>query len=110
MEELKPIFKDLAHPSLLERCLHGGTQNACESLNSVIWSRLPKTTFILKTTLQFGVYEAIATYNEGNITKCKILNKLGIVPGNECVERMKQVDALRIKKANKAVEEIEKKM
>lgn len=109
MLQIKPIFQDLARPELLRRCLHGGTQNACESLNSVIWSRLPKTTFIMKKTLEIGVYEAISTYNEGNIARLHIFSKLGISPGENCVARMKQVDMRRMQKADKSIEEIEKK-
>lgn len=103
MNEMKSIFRDLAHPDLLRRCLHGGTQNASESLNIVIWSRLPKSNFIMRNTLQFGVYEAIASYNEGSIVKCKSLEKLGIPPGNRCIQLLQSVDRLRIKKADKSI-------
>lgn len=109
MEEIKPIFRDLSKPELLNKCLHGGTQNASESLNSVIWTRLPKTTFVLRSVLEMGVYEAIATYNEGNIARCKILHKMGIEPGKNCILRMKKVDDRRIKKAEKAIDDLEKK-
>ncbi|MBP1527417.1 MAG: hypothetical protein H9Q66_05815, partial [Spiroplasma ixodetis] len=68
IHEIKPIFKDLADPELLKKCLHNSTQNANESVNSVIWTRLPKTAFVQLNTLKFGVYEAIASFNKGNIT------------------------------------------
>lgn len=109
MTELKPIFRDLAHPDLLKRCLHGGTQNASESLNSVIWSRLPKSTFVMRETLELGVYEAIVSYNEGNIAKCRILERLGISPGQNCINRLTKVDKLRIQKADKAIDAVAKK-
>ena len=72
MEEIMPIFRDLAHPDLLRKCLHRGTQNPNESLNSVIWARIPKSTFVLKTTLELGVYEAVACYNKGYIVRCQL--------------------------------------
>lgn len=109
MEDIKPIFRDLAAPDLLKRCLHGGTQNPNESLNSVIWSRVPKSTFVMKTTLELGVYEAIATFNKGYIVRCLILEKLGVSPGNNLVRMMKQLDEVRIYKAEKAIDELEKK-
>lgn len=109
MTKIKPIFKDLANPDLLRKCLHGGTQNASESLNSVIWSRIPKSTFVLKNSLELGVFDAISTYNEGNIARCQVLDRLGIRPGSNCAKRMKRVDELRVKKAEKAIQEIEKK-
>lgn len=36
LEEIKPIFRDLANPVLLAKCAHGGTQNISESLNNII--------------------------------------------------------------------------
>lgn len=109
MKEMKPIFRDLANPSLLAKCLHGKTQNPSESLNNVIWSRLPKSTFIMKSVLELGVYDAVACYNDGNIAKCEILSRLGIVPGSNCVAALKREDLCRIAKAETAIDEIEKK-
>ena len=88
MEEIKQIFKDLANPELLRKCLDGGTQNPSQSVNSVIWSRIPKSNFVLKSTLEFGVHEAIATFNNGNIVKCRLLKKLGINRGTNCIQTM----------------------
>ena len=35
----------LTDPKLLRRCLRGATQNANESINSVVWSILPKSKY-----------------------------------------------------------------
>ena len=40
--EVKPVFKRLSEDSLLEKCLDGKTQNQNESLNGMIWERVPK--------------------------------------------------------------------
>lgn len=108
MSEIKPIFKDLSSPELLKKCLHGGTQNPSESLNNMIWCRIPKRTFVMRNTLEFGVYEACACFNLGNIARCKILAKLGIVPGVNCVTSLKKLDESRIAKAEKSIDELEK--
>lgn len=42
VERIRPIFKDLADLRLLENCTRCLTQNANESLHSVIWSLAPK--------------------------------------------------------------------
>ena len=47
-ELLKPIFTDLSSDDLLQRCLHGKTQNANEALNNIIWTKCPKNIFMLK--------------------------------------------------------------
>lgn len=52
MEAIRPVFKDLIHPTLLRRCLQGKTQNVNESFNNVVWSRLPKNVFVGLKTLE----------------------------------------------------------
>ncbi|GFV48835.1 uncharacterized protein TNCV_4269121 [Trichonephila clavipes] len=55
---MRPVFRDLANPELLKKCLHGGTQNPNESVNNVIWSRVPKKTFVQLEVLSLGTYDA----------------------------------------------------
>ena len=38
MDQIKPVFRDLADPGLLEKCVDGYTQNANESFNNNSWS------------------------------------------------------------------------
>ncbi|CAH0394960.1 unnamed protein product [Bemisia tabaci] len=109
MDEVKDIFRALADPTLLKKCLHGNTQNSNESLNNVIWSILPKRVFVMRNVLELGVYDAVSKFNEGNIARCRILEALGINPGYNCVSTMKRFDEVRMSKAEKAVQEIEKK-
>lgn len=110
MDKIKPIFGDLSNTELLKKCLHGGTQNPSESVDSVVWSHIPKSNFVLKSYLECGVYEAISTFNNGNIVKCRLLKGLGIDPGSNCVNTMKNLDETRINEAEKAVDEIKKKV
>lgn len=69
MDVIKPIFRDLAHPNLLMKCLHGGTQNPNESLNNVIWVRIPKNVFVQLNTLKLGAMDGAAVFNDGNISR-----------------------------------------
>ncbi|KAJ8887235.1 hypothetical protein PR048_013450 [Dryococelus australis] len=85
VEEMKPIFRDVREPELLKKCLHGRTQNPNESVNSVIWNRLPRTTFIGVRTLHFGVWDAVASFNEGNLMMCHVYERLGFPSGRNCV-------------------------
>ena len=57
------------------------------------------------STLEIGVYEAIACFNLGNIARCKILAKLGIFPGKNCASALKKLDEVRIAKAEIAMDE-----
>lgn len=109
MAEIKPIFRDLADRSLLMKCLHGKTQNPNECLNSVIWHRLPKTVFVGINTLHFGVYDAVATFNLGNITKCQVLQKLGMCVGSRTVRAMFFLDQHRLRHADNIIKTLVKK-
>ncbi|GFV62950.1 uncharacterized protein TNCV_4410141 [Trichonephila clavipes] len=62
MEAIRPIFRDLSDPELLKKCLQGNTQNPNESINNVIWSRVPQKTFVHIEALSFGTYDGIASF------------------------------------------------
>ncbi|GFU87768.1 uncharacterized protein TNCV_1892051 [Trichonephila clavipes] len=75
VEAMRPVFRDLVNPELLKKCLHGGTQNPNESVNNVIWSRVPKKTFVQLEVLSLGTYDAVSSFNMGNVSKLEILRK-----------------------------------
>lgn len=54
MDNIKDIFKDLPMPALLKKCVGGRTQNANESLNSLIW-KLSKNIWFRKKIVQIAV-------------------------------------------------------
>ncbi|GFT99826.1 uncharacterized protein TNCV_748891 [Trichonephila clavipes] len=99
VEAMRPIFRDLSHPDLLKKCLHGKTQNPNESFHNVIWSRVPKVTFVQIETLSLGVYDAVCSFNDGNVSKLKMLQKMGVEPGEFSVSAMKLLDRERQMKA-----------
>ena len=66
MEKIKPVFRALAQPELLKKCLHGQTPNVNESFNALIWQRAPQTGFCGKTTLKIAVYDSLSYFNDGN--------------------------------------------
>ena len=76
-----PIYKDLTKPEMLRKCLHGKTQNANESLNGMIWERLPKIRYCGLFKLEMGVFYAVANFNYGSKASMDILKYLNIVPG-----------------------------
>ncbi|GBM29934.1 hypothetical protein AVEN_111240-1 [Araneus ventricosus] len=41
VEAMRPVFRDLFHIDLLKKCVYGKTRNPNESVNNVIWSRVP---------------------------------------------------------------------
>ncbi|GFU87595.1 uncharacterized protein TNCV_2935171 [Trichonephila clavipes] len=99
VEAMRPIFRDLSHPDLLKKCLHGKTQNPNESFHNIVWSRVPKATFVQIETLSLGVYDAVCSFNDGNVSKLKMLQKMGVEPGEFSVSAMKLLDRERLMKA-----------
>lgn len=67
---LEPVFKRLSEEALLDRCSDGMTQNASESLHSVIWDQVPKNKHASLHIVQRAVAEAISRFNQG-IAKTK---------------------------------------
>jgi hypothetical protein len=57
--------------------LDGKTQNQNESLNGMIWNRLPKRIFVGGNVLQLGVYDAVAHFNMGSRASVDILQQDG---------------------------------
>ncbi|GFT75277.1 uncharacterized protein TNCV_950951 [Trichonephila clavipes] len=99
VEAMRPIFRDLSHPDLLKKFLHGKTQNPNESFHNVVWSRVPKATFVQNEILSLGVYDAVCSFNDGNVSKLKMLQKMGVEPGEFSVSAMKLLDRERLMKA-----------
>ena len=108
MLAIKPVFKDLSNPQLLAKCTHGKTQDVNESFNNLLWTRAPKNVFVRLTTLRLGVYDSVGVFNEGNIVKCKVLEKLGINVGLYTAQAMKALDVERIRTADKKISEFER--
>ena len=48
MNEIKPLFQDFSDVKVLEKCLHGMTQNCNESFNQLIWNNCLKNIFASK--------------------------------------------------------------
>ncbi|KAJ8892426.1 hypothetical protein PR048_005006 [Dryococelus australis] len=104
MEVVKPMYRDLAHPDLLRKCLHGKTQNPNESFNNLIWTMLPKKVFVGLKSLQWGVNDAAIFFNESNFGRFKVLQELDIRPGINTAKTFKFLDKVRIQKSQRAAE------
>ena len=92
LKAIKPVFEKLSGDDLLQKCAHGGTQNADESLHNMIWTRCPKTALVGRTRLEIAVYE-------GERSRLKVFQLLGLECGNNMVEMMQSVDRKRVTSA-----------
>ena len=62
---IKPIFTDPSNESPLLKFLQGKTQNANESINSIIWTKCPKNIYVQGNVLKMGVASAV-NFNNRN--------------------------------------------
>ena len=80
-----------------------------ESLNGMIWDRIPKEVFVGAQLLSLGVYDAVAHFNIGANATIKVLEKMNIKPGLFCEQLCKETDRRRVKLANYKEEDKSKK-
>lgn len=57
-----------------------------------------------------GGFEAVLSYNDGYLSKIKVIEQLGLVAGYHMVRAMKRLYWERVRKAEKAVQDLEKKI
>lgn len=93
--KLKPIFQELSHEDLLNKCLHGLTQNQNESFNA-IWDRVPKSRYVSFSQLELGVYDAVANFNIGRKASISTYEKLNMAPGIYSLNGCKTINRKRL--------------
>ena len=106
MNTIKPTFRALADPKLLEKCLHGKTQNPNESLKFLIQQRSPKTGFVGSKVLQIAVYDAALCFNSGYASRIDVLKELGITPGKFRMQIIRDVNKKKLAKAEMSMNEL----
>jgi hypothetical protein len=94
--KLKPMYQELTSDKYLNRLLHGQTQNQNESFNATIWERIPKSKYVSLTQLEFGVYDAVGTFNIGRKASILVFEKLKMIPGYYTIEGCKYLNAKRL--------------
>ena len=75
------IYQSLCKSDIMEKCLHGKTQNANESFNGMIWNCVLKATHVGLDFISVGVYDSIAHFNIGEKAALDIIEQPKIAPG-----------------------------
>ena len=99
IEAVKPVFTTLADDSLLEKRLHGGTQNTNESVHNLIWERCPETTFCGRSRVELAVDEATVVFNNHELRRVDIFQELNIETGVFATQCFTALDSARINRA-----------
>ena len=81
IKHAKPLLVELTDDDLLEKCAYGKTQNQNESLNAMVWNKVPKGSYVGLRQLEIGVYDAVSHFNIGNKAAILVYEKLGMVTG-----------------------------
>jgi hypothetical protein len=96
-QQIKPVYEKLSDTNLLERCMLGATQNANESLHSIIWTKCPKHRFVGKGVLDIAVFLAVCEFNGGLKIHSTILKRLGLNVGRNTCRVLQSREAVRLK-------------
>ena len=74
----KEVFEVYASNSICAALTMGKTQNANESLHSIIWHNSPKGKYVGQKSMQASTSLAVLTFNEGNMALAAVLNAFSI--------------------------------
>ena len=96
---IKPIYLRLTERSLLERCLHGATQNRNECLNGLVWQMCPKTGICSAKVTEAAVALAVFTFNDGSSALGRLMTAMGMPEGE--FTALAQLDEERQKDAER---------
>ncbi|CAB4043696.1 Hypothetical predicted protein, partial [Paramuricea clavata] len=81
LEFLIPLFDRLSEKKLLKRCLPGLSQNANESVNSLVWNRCPKHRNRGIKSVETAAASAIMQFNIGAAGRHGVMKELEISGG-----------------------------
>ena len=101
IQAIKPTFQDLCHPSLLEKCLQGYTQNSNESINNLVWKFAPKKKHHGLLTVKSAVSLALGIYNDGAVTLARVMRQMGLDVGLFAVKCFTDKDTERVATAQR---------
>ena len=99
VQVIKPLFARLAEKKLLEKCLHGYTQNQNEALNKEIWSLCPKTINVGTRTIRSAAALAVAIFNNGWSAAERVAQRLHLPKAKWFARLVKSIDRERLRAA-----------
>ena len=99
-EKVRSVWLRLSENDLLEKCLHGLTQNVNEAFNASVWQRCPKTIYVGKVIFDISVASAVVDFNDGASDTLKIMDNIGIHIGHFNLESSRSSDLKRICTSN----------
>ena len=78
LARIKEVFGKFASLEMCGALTMGKTQNANESLHSVVWHNSPKGKYVGQKSLYCSTALAVTSFNDGSLSFAAILNEYGI--------------------------------
>ena len=104
LEFLTPLFDRLSEKKLLKRCLPGLSQNANESVNSLVWNRCPKHRNRGLKSVETAAASAIMQFNIGATGRHGVMKELEIPAAFYTKAGSGRKNEKRVKQANRRVQ------
>ena len=115
---LEPVFLDLLEPlytnhlasfELLSECLPGVTQNVRESINSILWQKVPKHKFHGTKRVHIGACSTVIYYNQGATGKFSVLILMSLPLFHNALEVARGKDQQRLKRLKQISQKVVEK-
>eukprot|EP00795_Rhopilema_esculentum_P005821 gene5821-11124_t len=93
--DYEALNKKLMKDDIMSGCLGGYTQNNCEAINHLIWSRCPQISHSGRDHLDAAVAAAVVAFNDG---LARVLSHVGINPESHMLLGLSARDRKRKKR------------
>ena len=87
----------------------GKTQNANESLHSVVWHNSPKGKFVGQKSISCSTALAVTSFNEGSLSFAAVFREYGIVPSFTTLRHLGERDKTRNIKRERAIRQTQRR-
>ena len=108
-ERAKEVFTTFASLPMCGALTMGQTQNANESLHSIIWHHSPKAKYVGQKSIEASTALAVSTFNEGEMVLASVLNAMSISPSYSTLLHLSRRDHARNHKRDRAILESQKR-
>ena len=95
MQLIRPTYNRLGSKVLLEKCVDSYTQNANESLHSVVWKLCPKELFGGKLNVDLVCALTVCLFNDGGESLVSIAESLDLKTSRCCTQFLRRKDRRR---------------
>ena len=105
----KEVFSTFASLSMCGALTMAQTQNANESLHSIIWHHSPKAKYVGQKSIEASTALAVSTFNGGEMALASVLHAMSITPSYNTLLHFARRDRDRNLKRERAIIETQKR-